>query len=58
MSVSDILHEIEALPSSERELLIEKLAQFADIPDSFRESMEAARRDELVDLEEALKELD
>ena len=60
MSVSEILHEIEALPAAERLQLVEKLVQLAeaDIPESLRESMAQAERGELIDLDDALPELD
>ncbi len=60
MSVTDILHEIEALPTEERLRLVEKLVQLteADVPESLRESMAQAARGELIDLDEALKDLD
>ena len=60
MSVTDILHEIEALPTEERLRLVEKLVQLteADVPESLRESMAQAARGELIELDDALKELD
>jgi hypothetical protein len=60
MSVAELLHEIEALPSEERLRLVEKLIQLTenDVPESLRESMAQASRGELIDLDEALKELD
>ena len=60
MSVSEILREIQALPTDERLQLTEKILQLneADIPQSLRESMAEAARGELIDLDDALKELD
>ena len=60
MSVAELLHEIEALPSEERLLLVEKLVQLteADVPESLRQSMTEAERGELIDLDDALQELD
>lgn len=60
MSVSELLHEIEALPAAERLQLVEKLVQLteADVPESFRQSMSEASRGELIDLDDALTELD
>ena len=60
MGVTDILHEIEALPAKDRQTLFEKLGTLteADIPASFRESMAEAARGDLIDFDEALKELD
>ena len=60
MSVTDILHEIEALPTEERLRLVEKLVQLteSDVPESLRVSMAQAARGELIDLDDALKDLD
>ncbi len=60
MSVTDILHEIEALPTEERLRLVEKLVQLTetDVPESLRESMAQAARGEFIEMDEALKELD
>jgi len=60
MGVAELLHEIEALPSEERLRLVEKLVQLteADIPGSLRQSMAEAERGELIEMDEALKELD
>jgi hypothetical protein len=60
MSVAELLQEIEALPSEERLRLVEKLVKLTenDVPESLRESMAQAARGELIDLDEALKELD
>jgi hypothetical protein len=59
MSVSEILHEIEALPTEERLRLVEKLVQLteADVPESLRESVAQAERGEFIDMDEALKKL-
>jgi hypothetical protein len=60
MGVTELLHEIEALPSEERLRLVEKLMQLteADVPESLRQSMAEAERGEFIDMDEALKELD
>ena len=60
MSASELLHEIESLPKQERLWLWEKLSQLteADIPDSLRQSIAETERGELIDLDEALRELD
>jgi hypothetical protein len=60
MSVAELLHEIKALPSEERLLLVEKLVQLteADVPESLRQSMAEAERGKLIDLDDALQELD
>ena len=58
MSVAELLHEIEALPSEERLELVNKLVQLseADVPESLRQSMAEAERGELIDLDDALQE--
>ena len=60
MSVTELLHEIEALPSEERLRLVDKLVQLteSDVPDSLRQSMAQAARGEFIEMDEALKELD
>lgn len=59
MSVTELIHEIESLPSGDQ-LLLEKLKQLTehDIPESFRQSMAEAEQGKLIDLAEALQELD
>ncbi len=60
MSVAELIREITALPSEERLQLVDTLVQLtdADIPESLRQSMAEAERGELMDLDEALVELD
>lgn len=60
MGVTEILHEIEALPGKDRQALFARLGELAesDIPASFRQGMAEAARGELVDLDEALRELE
>jgi hypothetical protein len=60
MGVTELLHEIEALPTEERLRLVEKLVQLteADVPESLRQSMAEAARGEFIEMDEALKELD
>jgi hypothetical protein len=60
MSVTEIIHEIESLPTEERLRLVDKLVQLteADVPESLRESMAQAARGEFIEMDEALKELD
>ncbi len=60
MSVTDILIEIEALPTEERLRLVERLVELteADVPESLRQSMAEAARGEFIEMDEALKELD
>jgi hypothetical protein len=60
MSVAEILHQIEALPTEERLELVNKLVELseADVPESLRQSMAEANRGELIALDDALQELD
>jgi len=57
MSLTEIMHEIEALPTEVRLRLVEKLVQLteADVPESLRESMAQAARGEFIEMDEALK---
>ena len=59
MSVTEILHEIEALPPQDRWQVLEHTRQLldADIPESFKEGMEAIARGDVIDLDEAMPEL-
>ena len=60
MSATELLQKIEALPHKERLWLLEKLSELDDpeIPKSLRQSMAEAARGELIELDDALKELD
>jgi hypothetical protein len=60
VSANELLHEIESLPKEERLWLWERLSQLTevDIPESLRQSLAEAERGELIDLDEALRELD
>jgi len=60
MSVAELLHQIESLPTEERLQLVEKLVQLteADVPESLRQGMAEAARGELIDLDDVLTELD
>jgi hypothetical protein len=60
VSANELLHEIELLPKEERLWLWERLSQLTevDIPESLRQSLAEAERGELIDLDEALRELD
>ena len=59
MSLSEILHEIESLPSEGRWQVLQHTRQLLepDIPEEFKEGMEAIRRGETIDLDEAMPEL-
>ncbi|MBA3961273.1 MAG: hypothetical protein H0X40_05150 [Chthoniobacterales bacterium] len=58
MSVAELLEKIEALPNSDRVALLQKLSERDEIPASLRESLAEAARGELMDLDDALQELD
>jgi hypothetical protein len=56
MGVTELLHEIEALPTEERLRLVEKLVQLteSDVPESLSQSMAEAARGEFIEMDEAL----
>jgi hypothetical protein len=58
MSANEILQEIEQLPDKDRRELFRKLSEFDDMPESLRQSLSEAGRGELIDLDDALQELD
>jgi hypothetical protein len=58
MSASEILQKIDELPTEEREWLLQKLSETENIPESLRRSLAEAARGELIDLDDALQELD
>ena len=60
MSVKEILREIESLPSEERWKVLEGIRRLVEpeVPASFKEGMEQIKRGEVIDLDEALQELD
>ena len=60
MSATELLNQIEALPKQQRLWLWEKLSELteADIPESLRQRMAEAERGELIELDDALRELD
>ncbi len=60
MSVAEILHQIEALPSKDRWEVLEHTRQLlaAEIPESFAQGMAEIARGETIELDEALKALD
>ncbi len=59
MSLSEILHEIDSLPPEDRWQVLEHTRHLleTDIPTEFKEGMEAIRRGETIDLDEAMPEL-
>lgn len=58
MSATEILEKIELLPDEERRRLFQSLSQLEDVPESLRESLAEAGRGELIQLDDALQELD
>jgi hypothetical protein len=58
MSANEILQKIEQLPDKDRRELFRKLSEFDDMPESLRQSLSEAARGELIDLDDALQELD
>jgi hypothetical protein len=58
MSANEILEKIEQLPDKERRELFHRLSEFDDMPESLRQSLAEAARGELIDLDDALQELD
>ncbi len=60
MGVVEILHEIDTLPTEERWKVLEHTRHLVEpeIPESFKQAMAEIKRGEVIDLDEALKELD
>jgi len=60
VSVAEILHQIEALPSNERWQILEHTRHLldAEIPESFSQGMAEIARGDVIELDEALKALD
>jgi hypothetical protein len=60
MSVTEILHEIEALPPKDRWQILEHTRHLLEpeIPESFTLAMAEIERGEIVELDDALKGLD
>ena len=58
MSASEILQKIDELPTDERAWLLRKLSEMEGIPESLQQSLAEAARGELIDLDDALQELD
>ncbi len=60
MSTNELWHEIETLPKQQQLALHEKLSALteADLPAPLLQSMAEAERGELIDLDDALQELD
>jgi predicted transcriptional regulator len=60
VGVSEILDEIKSLPAEQRWQILERTREMlgAEIPDSFKRGMEEIARGEVIELDEALNELD
>ena len=60
MSVLEILQGIEALPEAERWKVLEHTRHLleSEIPESFKQGMAEISRGEVIEMDEALKELD
>jgi hypothetical protein len=58
MSANEILQRIEELPEEERRQLFQKLSELDEVPQSLRQSLAEAARGDLIDLDDALQELD
>lgn len=58
MSANEILQKIEELPDEERRQLFQKLSELDEVPQSLRQSFAEVARGELIDLDDALQELD
>lgn len=60
VSVKEIIREIEGLPSNERWEVLESVRRLVEpeIPESFREGMADIKAGRVMELDEALKELD
>ena len=58
MTVEQILKEIEALPQSERERLVQRMRQLApgEIPQDFIDALEDFQKGRFVSMETALNE--
>jgi hypothetical protein len=60
VGVSEILDEIKSLPAEQRWQILERTREMlgAEIPESFKRAMEEIARGEVIELDEALNELD
>jgi hypothetical protein len=60
MSVSEILREITTLPAEERWKVLEHTRHLVepDVPEAFKQAMAEIEKGDVIDLDEALKELD
>jgi len=60
MGVSQILEEIKSLPPEQRWEILERTREMLapEIPESFKQGMQEIARGEVIELDEALKELE
>ena len=60
MGVSEILNEIKSLPTEQRWEILERTRELLgpEIPESFKQGMREIARGEVVELDDALEELD
>jgi hypothetical protein len=60
MGVSEILREIQSLPPEQRWQIIERTRETlnSEIPDSFKQGMREIAQGEVIELDDALQELD
>ena len=60
MGVSEILQEIKSLPMQQRWEILERTREMldAEIPESFKQNMREIARGEVIELDEALEELE
>ena len=60
MGVSEILEEIKSLPTQQRWEILERTREMlgAEIPESFKQGMREIARCEVIELDEALEELE
>ncbi len=58
MSAAELLQKIDQLPEHERRWLLTKLSEVDSVPEAVRQSLAEAARGELIDFDDALRELD
>ena len=57
MTAEQILKEIEALPKSERERLMQRMRESADIPQDFIDALDDFEKQRFVSMETVLNEM-
>ena len=60
MGVSEILNEIKSSPAEQRSQILERTREMleSEIPESFKQGMREIVRGEVIELDEALQELE